>query len=334
MKCGVGRDLVAEAAADVLGDEAKLVERTRSAGPIQIAATPGIWWLQWSVNWPVPRSYSTRAAEHSSGVEEKRSKWSSLIFTTRSAACERAVHVAPVERARPDDVRAGVLVEDGRPSSCALARVDEHVERLVLDLDELGGVARELARLGDDGDDRVADVADAADRERVVLDLVAGRRRELEERVGQRRDLVAGQRPVDAGQRQRRRDVDRDDQRVRVRRAHEVHVAHAVPLDVVDEHALALEEPPVLLARDALARGIAGLELDAVAVVRSSCSLLPRCRLHRLDDVPVAGAAADVALDRAADLVVGRLRVLLQQGGRAHQHPRRAVAALERRGAR
>ena len=59
---------------------------TRSAGPIQIAATPGIWWLQWIVNCPVPRSCSTSAAEHSSGVEEKRSKWSSLILTTRSAA--------------------------------------------------------------------------------------------------------------------------------------------------------------------------------------------------------------------------------------------------------
>ena len=51
------------------------------------------------------------------------------------------------------------------------ARVDDHVERLVLDLDEVGGVAGELARRGDDGDDRLADVADPADRERVVLDL-------------------------------------------------------------------------------------------------------------------------------------------------------------------
>ena len=35
-------------------------------------------------------------------------------------------------------------------------------------------------------------------------------------------------------------------------------------------------------------------------------------------------------LDRLADLVLGRARVLAQQRGRAHQHPRRAVAALER----
>ena len=39
-----------------------------------------------------------------------------------------------------------------------------------------------------------------------------------------------------------------------VRRADEVDVAHVVPLDVVEEHALALDEPLVLLARHVLAR--------------------------------------------------------------------------------
>ena len=58
-------------------------------------------------------------------------------------------------------------------------------QRLVVDLDELGGVARELAGLRDDDRDRVADEAHPADGERVVLDLVPGRRRELEERIGE-----------------------------------------------------------------------------------------------------------------------------------------------------
>jgi hypothetical protein len=40
------------------------------------------------------------------------------------------------------------------------------------------------------------------------------------------------------------------DPRVRVRRADEVDVPHLVPADVVDEHALALDEPLVLLPRD------------------------------------------------------------------------------------
>ena len=84
---------------------------------------------------------------------------------------ERGVEVAPLVDALPHEVRAGVVVEHRRVGVLRLARVDERVERLVVDLDELGRVARELARLGDDGDDRLADVAHLADRERVVLDV-------------------------------------------------------------------------------------------------------------------------------------------------------------------
>src|SRR5205809_417419 len=59
---------------------------TRRDGAIQIAPTPGIWWLQYIVHCPVPRLYSTSAPEHSSGVDEKRSKWSSSILITLSAS--------------------------------------------------------------------------------------------------------------------------------------------------------------------------------------------------------------------------------------------------------
>jgi hypothetical protein len=47
-----------------------------------IAANPGNWLFVVIVHWPVPRLYSTRAPSVSSGVELKRSKWSSLIVTT------------------------------------------------------------------------------------------------------------------------------------------------------------------------------------------------------------------------------------------------------------
>src|SRR5438045_2819510 len=52
-------------------------------------------------------------------------------------------------------------------------------------------------------------------------------------------------------------------------------------------------------------------------------------RLHGLEDVPVAGAAADVALKRLPDLLLRGARVGSEQGSRAHQHSRCAVAALE-----
>ena len=43
----------------------------------------------------------------------------------------------------------------------------------------------------------------------------------------------------------------------------------------------------------------------------------------------VASAATEVARDTLADLPLRRLRIVLQQGHGRHDHPRRAVAALE-----
>src|SRR5215218_2442716 len=51
--------------------------------------------------------------------------------------------------------------------------------------------------------------------------------------------------------------------------------------------------------------------------------------LDRLDDVLIAGAAAEVALDALADLFLGRGRVVLQQVHGRHDHAGRAEPALE-----
>src|SRR3954451_8598048 len=51
--------------------------------------------------------------------------------------------------------------------------------------------------------------------------------------------------------------------------------------------------------------------------------------LDRGDDVLVARAATDRAGDRGADLMLGRLRVLVEQCACGHEHPRRAEAALQ-----
>ena len=70
-------------------------------------------------------------------------------------------------------------------------------------------------------------------------------------------------------------------------------------------------------------------------VVRVSCHGLPPYRvlrgrvLHGLDDVHVAGAAAEVAGDGLADLVLARVLVALQQRVAGHHHAGRAVAALQ-----
>src|SRR5439155_27060606 len=51
--------------------------------------------------------------------------------------------------------------------------------------------------------------------------------------------------------------------------------------------------------------------------------------LDRLDDVLVARAAAEVAIEPFADLGFGGVRVVLHQVDRAHHHARRAEAALQ-----
>ena len=50
---------------------------------------------------------------------------------------------------------------------------------------------------------------------------------------------------------------------------------------------------------------------------------------HRLHDVVVAGAAAEVALEAEPHVVLGRVRDLLEQRHRRHHHARGAVAALQ-----
>src|SRR6185369_5306114 len=51
--------------------------------------------------------------------------------------------------------------------------------------------------------------------------------------------------------------------------------------------------------------------------------------LHGFHDVHVPRTATQVAADPLADIALGRIRVLAEQPGRLHDHPRRAEATLE-----
>ena len=85
-------------------------------------------------------------------------------------------------------------------------------------------------------------------------------------------------------------------------------VLHADELDVVDVGAAALDEARVLAALDALA--------DELRQNGRCGHGLPLARgvLNGVDDVLVAGAAAEVAGDALADLALGRLRVVVAAG--------------------
>src|SRR5918992_2329546 len=57
---------------------------------------------------------------------------------------------------------------------------------------------------------------------------------------------------------------------------------------------------------------------------------LPGGVLHRLDDPQIAGAAAEVARQRLAQVLLPRIRILTQHRLHRHQEPRGAEPALER----
>ena len=127
-----------------------------------------------------------------------------------------------------------------------------------------------------------------------------------------------------------------DDLGVGVRAAHDVEVEHARQLDVVDVVALAAHEARVFLAPDPVADALsrsapcyviesqsrshrlrAGRRrsraaLAAAAAATAHASFAAACWIDR-DDVDVAGAAAEVAGDRLADLCLARVGVLVQQ---------------------
>ena len=176
------RDLVAEAAADVLRDEAELVEPHLHRGAHHDDREAGE--LVVGRDRPLPHAavvFDERAvAFERRRVEAVEVELVDLHDLVRLG--ERSVEIAPLVDAVPHQVAAGVLVDRRDAVGLRVARVGDRVEWLVLHLDELGRVARGFAGLGDDCDDRLADEAHLADRERVVLDVRARHRRDLEER--------------------------------------------------------------------------------------------------------------------------------------------------------
>ena len=107
---------------------------TRSAGAIQIAPDAGH--LVVAVERPLARALVV-LDERAGALERRRGEAvevEPLDLHDVVGLGERRVDVAPVEDARPDDVRARVVVED-RLVLQRLLRVDEHGQRVVLDLD-------------------------------------------------------------------------------------------------------------------------------------------------------------------------------------------------------
>ena len=190
---------------------------------------------------------------------------------------ERLVDVAVFHRHARDDVVGSARVRgdgrgfDGRP------HVGHRGQDLVVDLDEAGRILRDIAAVGDDDGDWLADDAHLLPRQHVLhTDLADGRVRDIERQallahhLGQ---VSPGEHGVNSGMRLGLGGVDAPDGRVGVRRAHQRGMQHSRQRDVVDEAAPAGEEGGVLLALDGSAEPRAALGLPGF---RDHGSTLPR----------------------------------------------------------
>ena len=170
-------------------------------------------------------------------------------------ALERVVGLLLVaERPLEGDVVRRFVVELRGAGLRGFDSFDHRGERLVVDLDQVRGVAREVGRLGDDHRHGVAHVARLVDRQHVVgRDLDVREEPADGERLhAARHQVLAGVDGDDALGVPRGRRVDALDARVRVRAAHEGRVGGAGQLHVVDVGALAGDEARILAALDAL----------------------------------------------------------------------------------
>ena len=191
------------------------------------------------------------------------------------------------------DVGVLFLPHARRARACRVGCGGDHGQWLVDDPHPFRCVARERTRLRDDHGDGLADEAHLVRGQREMRrdeDLravavgeedVRRARRERPVRdgfqtVAQR--VGAGEHGEHAGERERLRGVDRDDARVRVRRAQHGGPGLAGEVDVVAEAAAAGEQARVLLARDRLADACVGVERAGhVCVAASSAAARAIC---------------------------------------------------------
>ena len=126
---------------------------------------------------------------------------------------EGALGVAVGKFAHRNFVGLGFRVQQGRGFLARLERIDHRRQRAIFDAHEIGRVLGEIAVLGDDKRDRLADIAHAPDRERPLMH----RRLERDqERIGKLLDVLAGDHRPDA----RRGERLRPCRFARFRRAH------------------------------------------------------------------------------------------------------------------
>ena len=139
-----------------------------------------------------------------------------------------------------------------------VARVGHRRERLVLDMDEFGGVLRHHRALGDDHGHGLADMHDAVFGERRPvgddeLCAIAARQRRVPRNIADALHVLRGQYGNDAGRSHRASAIDAHDAGKGMRRAHEISVSLVRLWRIGDIAAAAADQNVVL---DAAVEGV------------------------------------------------------------------------------
>ncbi len=310
--------LRAEGAAGRHLRDAHLLPRKREEGGDLVPVLPGALALRVHVQRPVAVGHGERGL----GLEERvldELRAVRLGDDVRSAR-ERGVHVAPLHARDRENVAARMQ------ERCVLLErvegVGDRVEHLVLDLHERRRLAGGMTALGRDGGEHVTDV-----RRHLALGdelspvLRQGALRALALHVG------GGHHRDDPGVSRRLRRVDPDDARARVVREAERSVQHPGLDEVADVQLVAEREAGALVACRAGADAPAALGLG-----EGDASVGRSHEPHRVDDLRVARAAAEVPEQRVRDVLARGLRVLAEKRLGLHDDPGGAVAALGRAG--
>ena len=161
----IERALAAETAADIAGDDANAVARKIERVGQRIAHDAG------HLGGGIKRQRLAAGVvfgEAGARLDRDRrlAMHAETAFDAHRRGGKRGIDIAALEFAADQHIGAGLLVQQRRAGTRRLFRIDDHRQQLVIDGDEFQRILGLIAVLRHDADDRFADIADLAARQR------------------------------------------------------------------------------------------------------------------------------------------------------------------------
>ena len=110
-----------------------------------------------------------------------------------------------------DDIASGIFMNRLRARLHRRFRIDDHRQQIIIHRDHLGGVLRQITIVRHHDRQRLTEIADLIDRQRIKLHRPQHRAAADAQRLDVLLDVLAGKHSVHTGHRARRFDVDRFD---------------------------------------------------------------------------------------------------------------------------